>query len=317
MHASYLSLAIFAAAVLTAPIADNTISGSGGVTVNGQPFPPGSCVINGVITPEAQCPTVPSSGIVCVADGNLVTGAACAGNPNAIDLGPPAPVARLAKRDISGSGGVTVNGQPFPADSCVVDGKITPIAQCPAIPTTGLICVVNGQLLTGDACIGQPGAIDQGPPAPAARLAKRDISGSGGVFVNGQPFPPNSCVINGVITPEAQCPTVPSSGIICFVEGKLVTGAACAGNPNAIDLGPPATPPARLAKRAGPIQSFVFDCKGWYAYGTPNFEKVNQACLIDPQTVLYFYCTAAELPSLKCRNPQPVPGKPFPYPVNT
>lgn len=242
MHASYLSLAFFATAALTAPIAENTISGSGGVTVNGQPFPPGSCVINGVITPEAQCPTVPSSGIVCVVEGNLATGAACAGIPNAIDLGPPAPAARLAKRDISGSGGVTVNGQPFPADSCVVDGKITPIAQCPTIPTTGLICVVNGQLLTGDACIGQPGAIDQGPPA---------------------------------------------------------------------------TPPARLAKRAGPIQSFVFDCKGGYAFGTPSFEKVNQACLIDSETVLYFYCTAAELPSLKCRNPQPIPGKPFPYPVNT
>lgn len=149
--------------------------------------------------------------------------------------------APVAESTISG-GTVTVNGQPFPPDSCVLDGKITPIAQCPTIPTTGLICVVNGQLLTGDACIGVPDAIDQGPVAPAVRMAKRDLTG------------------------------------------------------------------------------YWFDCKGNYGPGLPKegWKPINQACLTtDGQVVLLFYCTAAESPSIKCNKPLAIPDKAFPYPVNT
>ncbi|MCJ1462523.1 hypothetical protein MMC07_001125 [Pseudocyphellaria aurata] len=88
MHASYLSLLVVATFALAAPVPE--ISG-GTVTVNGQPFPADSCVLNGVITPAAQCPPVPESGLICVVNGSLLTGAAaCAGVPDAIDLGPPA-----------------------------------------------------------------------------------------------------------------------------------------------------------------------------------------------------------------------------------
>lgn len=151
--------------------------------------------------------------------------------------------------------------------------------------------------------------------ALTAPVADNTISGSGGVFVNGQPLPPDSCVIGGVITPAAQCPTLPSSGLICFPDGKLMTGPDCAGKADVVDLGPP----ARLAKRAGPTNAFVLDCKGGLGAGTPSdFTPINQACLAkDGQIILYFYCTAAEFPTLKCTNPQPIPGKPFPYPVNT
>lgn len=94
MLASYLPLALFATVALSSPIAQNTISGSGGVTINGQPAIPGTgCVIAGQQIPAAQCPAVPDHGLVCVVNGNLVTGAACNGQPDVIDLG-PAPAAR-------------------------------------------------------------------------------------------------------------------------------------------------------------------------------------------------------------------------------
>lgn len=89
MYATYLSLAFFAAVAFTAPVAQNTISGRD-VIVNGRPLLPGTgCVMKGQQVPVAQCPTEPDHGLICIVDDNLVTGDACAGRPDVIDLGPP------------------------------------------------------------------------------------------------------------------------------------------------------------------------------------------------------------------------------------
>lgn len=153
----------------------------------------------------------------------------------------------------------------------------------------------------------------------AAPIADSTISG-GTVTINGEPLslPPGYCYIDGEVKPEAECPSVPTTGLIRVVNGQLLSGDVCKSQPNAIDQGPPA-PAERLAKRAA-IDFWWFDCKGNWGFGLPNtnYDQINQSCLsTNGQVLLNYFCTAAERPSLKCLNPQPIPGKPFPYPVNT